>query len=241
MQMTSEDNDIKFWKKVTIICATSAILLLTLFVNKSFRHKELRNSVKDLQYTVCDLHASVSEDVLRRGTIRKVVDIIRTVRPEVEPIVAHKIAEEIYHQCNLYEEINVDLVCAVIFIESRWNTGAISKKKDEDGNEIIVGARGLMQIMPVTGMYVAQVLNIAWQNESILFDPIYNLRMGCRILADNVKAYGLEGGLVAYNAGEKYAPIWVQSAGKSKYIPNETRDYVPSVLNKLENIRTSSS
>ena len=76
------------------------------------------------------------------------------------------------------------LVRAVVAAESAWNPRAVSPK----------GARGLMQVLPATAAdYEADV---------DLFDPEANLRVGTRHLRRMVDAFGIPGGVAAYNAGE---------------------------------------
>ncbi|NDC37953.1 MAG: DUF4124 domain-containing protein [Proteobacteria bacterium] len=100
------------------------------------------------------------------------------------------------------------LVKAIIHAESAFNPHAVSPK----------GARGLMQIMPATG------LELGLQD---FFDPLENIQAGCRYLAFLLDKYdgNLALTLAAYNAGpgavEEYN-------GVPPYA--ETRSYVRRVL-----------
>jgi soluble lytic murein transglycosylase-like protein len=67
--------------------------------------------------------------------------------------------------------------------------------------------------------------------EQILFNPVYNIRLGCRYLAGLVETYGIEAGLAGYNGGERCAEIW-QRKGT---LPRETVFYVPSILKIYRN------
>lgn len=85
-----------------------------------------------------------------------------------------------------------ELVLAVIHTESGFHNFAVSK----------VGALGLMQIMPATGAQLARELRIDWQGPRTLFDPVPNVRMGTRYLAQLRGRYGdWDRALAAYNWG----------------------------------------
>ncbi|GBE27589.1 soluble lytic murein transglycosylase precursor [bacterium BMS3Bbin03] len=95
-----------------------------------------------------------------------------------------------------------------------------------------VGAMGLMQIMPGTGMFLSEFEGIAWINaETVLFNPIYNIRLGTRYLSTLIDIYGLQGGLAAYNGGEKRAALWLAHNKANGILWPETQKYVPAVLN----------
>ena len=120
------------------------------------------------------------------------------------------------------------LVCAVVYSESSFQPKAVSP----------VGARGLMQIMPETGEWIAQKLRIPDYNADMLFEPDLNINFGCWMLrylfdrfdGDDKKA------LAAYNAGAARVDEWLKRADCSpdgvtlEYIPGkETRNYVKKV------------
>jgi len=107
-------------------------------------------------------------------------------------------------------DISPTLLEAVVWQESRWNTGAVSP----------VGARGLAQLMPGT----------ARQMGIDPHDPSANLEGGARYLRLQLDAFegDLEKALAAYNAG----PARVQRAGGIPAI-RETQLYVSSILSRL--------
>lgn len=107
-------------------------------------------------------------------------------------------------------DISPALLEAVVWQESRWNTGAVSP----------VGARGLAQLMPGT----------ARQMGVNPHDPNANLEGGARYLRMQLDAFGgdVEKALAAYNAG----PGRVISAGGIPAI-RETRLYVASIMARL--------
>lgn len=107
-------------------------------------------------------------------------------------------------------DISPALLEALVWQESRWNTGAVSP----------VGARGLAQLMPGTARQMGVNPN----------DPHANLEGGARYLRMQLDAFGgdVEKALAAYNAG----PARVIRAGGIPAI-RETRDYVASILTRL--------
>ncbi len=89
-------------------------------------------------------------------------------------------------------DIDPGLVLAVIHVESRYNAFAVSP----------VGAMGLMQIMPATGVEIAARMGIPWRGPQTLFDPILNVRMGVAYLRELANRFGsIELALAAYNWG----------------------------------------
>ena len=106
-------------------------------------------------------------------------------------------------------ELDPLLLHAVIRAESGYNAQAISPK----------GARGLMQLMPDTG------LRFGVKN---LLDPRENLKAGAQYLRWLLTLFDgdIELALAGYNAGENA----VIRAGYRVPPYNETRNYVPKVL-----------
>lgn len=129
------------------------------------------------------------------------------------------------------KEYKVDpyLVLAIIRTESRFYSRAHSR----------VGARGLMQIMPETGQWIARQMKMADYKEEMLFVPGYNIPMGIWYLAYLDKSFGgdLPKILASYNAGEKKVRRWLADGiwtGHQKDIHQipyeETREYIDKVL-----------
>jgi soluble lytic murein transglycosylase-like protein len=107
-------------------------------------------------------------------------------------------------------DLSPTLLEALVWQESRWNTGAVSP----------AGARGLAQLMPGT----ARQLGVNAD------DPHANLEGGARYLRWQLDTFGgdLEKALAAYNAG----PGRVIRAGGIPAI-RETQNYVASILTRL--------
>jgi soluble lytic murein transglycosylase len=120
------------------------------------------------------------------------------------------------------------LVASLIRQESNFNPRATSP----------VGARGLMQVMPAVGRTLAKSKRIENYDDSLLWDPAVNIRLGTAHLSGLFRrTSNIERVLAAYNAGESRVSRWIQKAGAAdpevftERIPFvETRDYVRSVV-----------
>jgi soluble lytic murein transglycosylase len=126
---------------------------------------------------------------------------------------------------------NVDplLIAAVIKAESNFNSQAVSER----------GARGLMQIMPETGLWAAKQIGEPNLDSEDLFDPETNIKLGTWYLSDLEKEFDGSNVLIlaAYNGGRGNVKDWL--AGKTLINPEgsisqipfpETRHYVKKVL-----------
>ncbi len=89
-------------------------------------------------------------------------------------------------------QMSVDLVLAVIEVESQFDAFAVSR----------VGAMGLMQIVPATGEALAARHGVSWNGPRTLFDPVVNVQLGIAYLSELQSRFGhLPTALAAYNWG----------------------------------------
>jgi soluble lytic murein transglycosylase-like protein len=188
------------------------------YVNYRISHARMEKLSQD----VINLRSAMNIDSIRQYEIQKVMKIIDLHNKNISAIESYDIASEIYELSRKYPNLNVELICAMITHESAgtWSPTVVSK----------ANAMGLMQIMPVTGYFLAEYEGITWDSaENVLFNPIYNLRIGTRLLSTLITRYGLDGALAAYNGGEKQAAMWLANGRDEKYLYQETRGYVPAV------------
>lgn len=125
------------------------------------------------------------------------------------------------------------LVAAVVKVESGFNERARSSK----------GARGLMQVMPDTGAWVAEQLRWPTFHPDMLYEVEPNLAIGTwylRHLSDLFDG-NLVAALAAYNAGQTRVQQWLADDrwdGREETIENipfgETRTYVRRVLGTMD-------
>jgi len=115
------------------------------------------------------------------------------------------------------EEFDVDpaLIASVINCESSFKKDSVSES----------GAIGLMQIMPSTAEFVANIIEIEYQ-ESSLYDPKINIRIGTKYLSYLlIKFNDCFTALCAYNAGEGIVNSWLSDENYS--INSETLTTTP--------------
>ncbi len=122
--------------------------------------------------------------------------------------------------------------------ESEFNIGTLSG----------AGARGLMQVMPITAQHVCRDYKIKCEIDRLSRDPSYNLMMASAYIGDRMDEF--QGSYVltiaGYNAGPGRARQWMKEFGDPRTaavdpidwinrIPfEETRDYVQKVLSNVQ-------
>ena len=127
-------------------------------------------------------------------------------------------------------EYNLDpyIVVSVIKAESNFESTAKSNKD----------AYGLMQITDPTAVWAAREMKIKNYEKSMLYDPEFNIKMGCWYLNNLIKEFdgNVEVALAAYNAGRGNVQKWLKDTEHSKdgenlhYIPfKETDKYVKKI------------
>ena len=136
------------------------------------------------------------------------------------------------------KEYNVDpyLVAAVIHCESSNNKDAVSP----------VGAMGLMQIMPDTGGWIAEKIEMESFTREQLFDPQTNIRFGCWYLSYLSDKLGgnRTSVLAAFNGGPGNVEKWLNderysAEGQLTDIPfPETERYIEKVQRAYEKYLT---
>lgn len=203
------------------------VVVVVAVVMKQIYEKKNAAQLAELESIIYKLQSSIHVDSQRQYNIQKVIAIIDQYNVTLSHHQKYEIAEEIFHMSQKYQNLDVDLICATITHETggTWDPKIISP----------AGAMGLMQIMPTTGMFVAAYEEVTWTSpEDILFEPIYNIRIGSRYLSSMIRLYNVEGGLAAYNGGERRAAIWMGSGKATGILADETQRYVPAVKRLYE-------
>jgi soluble lytic murein transglycosylase len=214
-----------------LLLAAFVLLILFLSVTTYIAYKLGTGRMEKLSQEVINLRSAMNIDSVRQYQIQKVMKIIEAHNPNLSSVETYDIASEIYEMSVKYTNLNVDLLCAMVTHETggTWNPKSLSK----------ANAMGLMQVLPVTGYFLANYEGVSWTTpEEVLYNPVYNLRLGSRLLSSLVNQYGLEGGLAAYNGGEKQAAVWLANGKDDQYLWSETRKYVPAVRKLYEEYQT---
>jgi soluble lytic murein transglycosylase len=137
--------------------------------------------------------------------------------------------EDIIRQQSRDKDVDASLIAAVIYAESRFS--------DQTSH---AGARGLMQITPLTAREIEKLSGGSTFEIDDLSDPDLNIRYGTFYLRELLDRYdGNEvAALAAYNAGPGNAEEWGGAALTLDDIPlDETQDYVAEVLDKQDAYR----
>jgi soluble lytic murein transglycosylase len=211
--------------KIYLILGGSIFLFTVLFLAGGYVYYTYKNAylrMERISRELVNLRSAMNIDSVRQFKLQKILKILYSHNTDLTSEEAYDIASEIYEMSFKYTNLDVDLLCAVITHESAitWNPEIVSP----------AGAMGLMQIMPVTGLFLAQYEGITWTTpEEVLFNPTYNIRMGSRLLSLLIGEYGLDGALAAYNGGEKQAALWLANGRDEKYLWEETRRYIPAI------------
>ncbi|MEN8181610.1 MAG: transglycosylase SLT domain-containing protein [Myxococcota bacterium] len=133
--------------------------------------------------------------------------------------------------------VDPELVFAVMREESGYRPKVVS----------VVGARGLLQIMPETGRRLALDLGLPSFEADDLFDPDVNVRLGSHYLAQLGGRFDGRSSAVigSYNAGPEAVARWLEERGNLEddewveRIPySQTRAYVKRVLRSVWAYRT---
>jgi soluble lytic murein transglycosylase len=109
-------------------------------------------------------------------------------------------------------------------------------------------ALGLMQVTPDAGRYVAKKFNVAFDQDRLLNDNVYNMQIGTAELGDNIASYN--GSFIlafaGYNAGRGRVKEWIERFGDPRdpkvdpidwveRIPfAETRNYVQRIIENIQ-------
>ena len=139
--------------------------------------------------------------------------------------------EDIIRQQSSDKRVDASLIAAVIYAESRF--------RDQTSH---AGARGLMQVTPVTANEIESKSGGTTFELDDLSNPQINISYGTYYLGSLLERYegNAVAALAAYNAGPGNADTWGGSDLEVGDIPtDETRGYVEQVLEKQRDYRES--
>lgn len=166
----------------------------------------------------------------RNGLNQKhISNFLETRLPQDLKFAATELAGHILELCHLYQ-LDPAEVLSLIDTESSFKVRAISK----------FGARGLMQVMPKTAIYIAKKARIKYHGSSHeLFNPYLNLHLGIAYLAYLKKKFPhTERYLAAYNLG----PTTVaQMVRQKRFTLGPVEKYVKGITKGTHTIRKSAA
>lgn len=127
----------------------------------------------------------------------RIYDVVKLNRPEISEAEAWRVSDAILAE-SAKHHLDPILIAALIEVESGFQSLAISP----------MGARGIMQIMPHVGKWIAHEIGVAKEAHSDAFtpehldDPVFNIKLGIYYLYELKKSFrSLNHALVAYNVG----------------------------------------
>jgi len=183
-----------------------------------------------------------------RGQLRNAIIYMKRARPEyvsaaIKDLPAHvwttiyplKFGEAL-KSAAWREKLDPALVAALVCQESTFDEQAKS----------VVGARGLMQIMPYTGKPLARELGTKRYTTKMLHEPEISLSFGTRYLRQMLERFDgrPEAALAAYNAGPHRVSRWlapnpaIRTDEFAEAIPfTETRNYVMIIMGARDQYR----
>src|SRR4051794_28627121 len=158
-----------------------------------------------------------------------VLSLVKPAAQVVQEIALPLRHDDIIRQQAADKGVDASLIAAVIYTESRF--------RDQTSS---AGAEGLMQLMPSTAAYIANLSGGTQFEQGDLTTPQINIAYGSYYLHYLLEKYrgSEELALAAYNAGEGKVDEWLAGAAaegetfdRGRHIPfAETRDYVGKVL-----------
>ena len=136
----------------------------------------------------------------RQEAIKEIFAVLERHPTGLANVTKEELAEVIYEEAIRHNQ-DPKFILAVIAIESEFKTWAVSVK----------GAKGLMQIMPEVGEFLAQEIGIEWSGDQTLFNPFLNIRMGVYYLSQLTRLFNDPRiALTAYNYGPTYVQDLIQ-------------------------------
>ena len=127
----------------------------------------------------------------RQETIKEILVVLERHPTGLANVTKEELAEVIYEESIRYKH-DPKFILALITIESEFKNWSVSQK----------GAKGLMQIMPEVGQFLAQEMGIEWSGDRTLFNPYLNIKMGVYYLSQLIQEFDDPGlALTAYNYG----------------------------------------
>ncbi len=140
--------------------------------------------------------------------------------------------ELILHEAEKHDQ-DPRLIAAIIWVESRFKDHALSSK----------GAMGLMQLMPTTGSWAAEMARLELQEVEDLLEPRVNIALGTWYFNNLLQIFdgNVYAALAAYNGGQGHVSRWLKTGTWDGSLENaekipfpETRQFVLKVARTYE-------
>jgi hypothetical protein len=178
------------------------------------------DAVSDWQGDKPPPHARVAAPVLPLQPPPPPPELRELTRDELD---RYRRVQRFVHAAAREHDLPPDLINGIIWVESKFDPRARGRK----------GPRGLMQIMPRTGRWIAKKIGRRY----LPFNAEFNIHAGTHYFASMVKRYdgNLTFGLVAYHRGPKQVDEWARDGSP---LPEVSRLYVERVFTAARAFRT---
>jgi len=212
-----------------------AVLLRSGFEEEAFalydEAMKFHKNRPEFYYRYGSMFMQNGEHALAHRMARNFLDLVPRQRMVEVPIPLLKFLFPIPHEEKVKKHAKIDpfLVYSVMRQESMFDAKIQSP----------AGARGLLQIMPATGDFLAKREGVQNYDKDLLYNAYLNIRLGVRYLNDLYTEHKQDyiGVLGEYNAGPAPANRWIANYGSLPWDIRveevsywETRDYVKRVM-----------
>jgi len=217
----SNRTKMKFGYKCMRCSYIALFLFCSLFIVGTTKNNDISSQFNHVQFQMNEIETIIKKDIFKQESIKKILTIINNYESVMDSVLRCEVANVIFEMTIKYQNLDIDLICATITHESARTWNPVVKSP--------VGAIGLMQIMPSTGEMLVEMEGIEWY-DTILNDPIINIKLGSMYLSTLIEMYEIDGGLAAYNGGPRRAERWIRYNKADNILPDETQKYIPFVL-----------
>jgi hypothetical protein len=217
------------WQSLAFLCLCLLLLGVVLLGHRVLNGIEARDqqasaAMARVERKLQQLESGVAFDSRRRDLLLGMRDHILKVNSRVSLSEAYRFAELALQASEKYPSVDPLLLLAIGIVESRYDPLAKSH----------ADARGLYQIWPSTGRLLLRALGWDYDDDA-LYDPEKNTQAAALYLDILFSAYNDPQMVLAeYNGGPLNAGFFRANSGQ---LANETRNYVPRVLEVQAQLR----
>lgn len=225
------EDKISSYLKISIwsLAVLALIVIAAVGIKYTYDQRYIRK-IAELEEAIQSMQTLMSVESVRQYNIQRIVAIMDLYNKNMPNPQKYDIANEIYHAGEIHTNLDVDFICAVITYETNgtWEPEFISNQ----------GGMGLLQIMPITALYIARSEGFNWISpEEALLNPIQNIRIGCKYLSALIETYDVDGALAAHNVGERRAARWIKSGRAYGILPRDVQEYIRRILAQYEKFK----
>jgi len=196
------------FKIIIVAFGVAVVALIAVLIINMSQSKFYQKQQKLLHQQLYSLNQSAEFKKTRKSLETKwIANVLLTYHPYWDANKLSRLAEHIYQKAVMEKHLQIEEVGVLIAYESRGNPNAQNKDTE---------ATGLMQIMYMTGKYIAPAMGIKWEGFKTLKDPFKNTTMGIQFYYDMKKRFGMKKALIAFGCGPTKLVKWTRKGGVPK-------------------------